>query len=1314
MFETKISPFADHLHRAVVAVIVVAAMLSATIPAFGQAQILDIHEGLPDVDNRTGAVSPNSTQKSIVANMGASVTWNRFGTPQSLIKHRGYLATGLSGSPVQVARNWIGQNKALFRLSDQGVANLELLNEAKLPGSNAYVILFRQRFGGLPAAQDGMITVGVVGGKIAYVSSSAVGDKAAPGAPAISAAEAWLRAAQDVGRLVTAAEIKGVREESGWNLLDVAGFSHPQRARLIAFPTPKNGVRPAYETIVLDVKGGSATAYTHFIDAQTGEVLFRQNRVNQFAAPQTHTFTGSFNPPTPSTCGPAHGPYTAGPDTKSIDVIATADNPVNDIVLRLYFGQPGVGGTVVASQDTGTSPEAIHYTGSGGIVPAGDYYVEVCLFNDPTVAPAPPYSYTGNITINDVAGGGQVVPYPPMWKFFTANPLLSPTGAPSFDYPDDDIRILGCWEASLNGISVPGCDLELFNLASRAPWDVDVRLNAPTFTTKGNNANAAEAWTAPLTPGAFGFRPVSPDREYVFPWTNAWENSKCSPANFVPGVGNDISAAVTSLFANHNRMHDWSYFLGFTERTWNLQESNFGNRATGGVVNNVNGGENDPETGQAQAGAVDGGAPSYLGRDNANQITLNDGIPGITNMYLWQPIASAFYAPCVDGDYDQSVIGHEYTHAISNRMVGGPDANLTGAQAGAMGESWSDLTAVEYLNGWVATLQDPFDFPVDGENPFAVGPYVTGNLERGIRNYGMNRNKVLPFKNSFGLNPLNYSDIGYDLTGPQVHADGEIWSAANYDIRQALVTKYNSKFPAADKTLQRRCADGELPADQCPGNRRWMQIVFDAYLLMQPAVSMLDARDAYLAADMMRFGGANQRELWRVFAQRGMGEFAHSNTTNDPQPIPNFETLAEANEATAKFVVRDEGGNPVKARIFVGHYEAGATQIADTDPNTTVNNADTTTKINSDTAKFVPGKYDLLVQAQGYGHLRFERSFGANQSVELAITMPTNLASKFKGATAAGDGFFHDNLIDDSEELGWAANNRQPDVGGTRVTVDLAGGAHVIRRVQVSAMIRPSDPSTAPDGSSLSRNRFVALRQFEVWTCTEGANLLNLNCLNSIDAGFTKIYTSPDDAFPGVAPRPAAPDLILREFAVPSTTATHVQLRVVANQCTGGPQFQGDQDNDPLNNSDCRTGSASDNTVRAQEFQVFGQKAAAPATDPVVAVTMSAPATAVRGSEITYEISYNNLGPYPSSNAVVTDVLPKDLDFVSAAGGVFDPVTRKVTWKLGTVAVNAPGKLKLVARVRSTVAPGTAIVNQAEYTADLTVSTPAAAVTLIN
>ena len=51
-------------------------------------------------------------------------------------------------------------------------------------------------------------------------------------------------------------------------------------------------------------------------------------------------------------------------------------------------------------------------------------------------------------------------------------------------------------------------------------------------------------------------------------------------------------------------------------------------------------------------------------------VSLPDGVPPITNMYLWQPLAGAFYAPCVDGDYDMAVIGHEFGHLIENRMIG--------------------------------------------------------------------------------------------------------------------------------------------------------------------------------------------------------------------------------------------------------------------------------------------------------------------------------------------------------------------------------------------------------------------------------------------------------------------------------------------------------------------------------------------------------------------------------------------------------------------------------------------------------------------
>jgi extracellular elastinolytic metalloproteinase len=720
----------------------------------------------------------------------------------------------------------------------------------------------------------------------------------------------------------------------------------------------------------------------------------------------------------------------------------------------------------------------------------------------------------------------------PTWEVFR--------NAPPLDYSSADTRVIWCW---LSGAL--DCDLVLQNSASPVPWDADARTGVPTITTRGNAARSFENWNS-VDPRTVGVTPAtpSPSRDYAYPWTNQWRVQRCDPATFASPQHNDIDAALANLFAMHNRMHDWAYHLGFTEQAFNLQDFNFGR----------GGAENDPEQGNAQAGGIAGGPPTFAARDNANQITPADGAPPITNMYLWQPIAGAFYAPCVDGDFDMTVIGHEYTHAISNRMVGGPSANLSGAQAEAMGESWSDLAAVEYLaeNGFA---------PLADENPFAVGPYVTGDKQAGIRNYGMN------------ASPLNYSDVGYDFvcnqaTCPlltQVHADGEIWSATNYDIRQAM----NARYGVGDPALQLACARGERPATECPGNRRWAQLVFDAWLLMATGmVSMLDARDAMLTADLIRFGGANQDLLWNAFARRGFGENANTAGTDDADPGPSFESPS-ANEATVTFKpVAQAEGQPVQ--LFVGRYEARVTPVADSDPATQLGS----------TFRIAPGTYELLARGNGFGVVRFTANLRAGQVRDLPVQMFRNLASAANGATASGDGINIPRLIDDTEATNWASLGSP--IAGKQVTVRLDPESNQpIRRVQVSAQLRPRIPADA-GGDTAAQNRYSALRQFEILACDTGGAV---DC--SQDEHFTSIFTSPGDAFPAVAPRPRAPDLTLRSFDVPRTRATHVRLRVLTNQCTGGPAYQGEQDADPRAMTDCDEGSTQDDNVRAAELQVF-------------------------------------------------------------------------------------------------------------------------------
>ena len=989
--------------------------------ALGVGDTLEVHRDLEDFDLRTGHVAPTLEQQAIVASLGASATWNRFGTPASLINYDGYLGDATAEHPVAAAREWVMAHRTLFRLSAEDAADLELVNDSKMAPGSGHAVLFQQTFGDLPAVAGGLIVVGVSDGKIAYVSSNAAGSASAPAAFDIELQQALLVATRNVELDVSADDVSAAGDEGEWQLFEVDGLSHPQRVRTAAVPTPGEGVVPVYEVLVLHDKQEHSLGYSVFVDGRSGDVLLRRSLEDQ-----------------------------------------ALDNP--------------------------------------------------------------------------------------RWKYFKSYPPLN--------YKGKDTRVTGCWRKSIGGNPVAGCRQRLKNPAAELPWDVEPGTGLPSNTTKGNAASTGLSSLSPFTPSD-NYRPISPEREYIYPFTNHWYDSKCSRTPTPDPNQSDVNSAIVNLFVGHNRLHDWAYYLGFTEENYNLQESNFGRGGVGG----------DPEVGDAQAAWLTGGAPTYTGRDNANQITPPDGVSPITNMYLWQPIAAAFYPPCVDGDFDMSVIGHEYTHAISNRMVGGPSEGLETRQGGSMGESWSDLVAVEY------PLEHNY-VPLRKENPFAVGAYVTGNKRRGIRNYGMNKS------------PLNYSDVGYDFVGAQVHADGEIWSAINFDIRKAFIKKYNKRgFRASNNRLQLRCAKGKLGARRCPGNRRWIQVVFDAFLLMPPDVNMIGARNAYLAADRMRFNGANQRLLWKAFGRRGLGPdakfFSPSEAgfaTTDDIAVPSFKSPKARNEGRLRFKALTRRGKAIKARIYVGRYEARATPVADTLRKTK----------RHAWAQFLPGRYQFLVRAKGYGMWRFSRRVRPNRARTVKLRLQKNWASKSNGAKAKGDGSMLGKLIDDTESTNWAATGQSPSVKGTKVTVDLAGKRpRLIRHAKVSAMLRPRRTEAGQaDPRDPSQSRFSALRRFKLMTCK--ATKRNNNCRGK--KAFRTVLVSRKRAFPGKAPRPAAPDLIMRSFKVKRSRATHVRLVVLTNQCIGTPAFRGERDSDPTNDTDCVDGSAQDTNVRAAELEVFSRR----------------------------------------------------------------------------------------------------------------------------
>jgi hypothetical protein len=310
----------------------------------------------------------------------------------------------------------------------------------------------------------------------------------------------------------------------------------------------------------------------------------------------------------------------------------------------------------------------------------------------------------------------------------------------------------------------------------------------------------------------------------------------------------------------------------------------------------------------------------------------------------------------------------------------------------------------------------------------------------------------------------------------------------------------------------------------------------------------------------MRFGGTHVDAMWQVFASRGFGVGASSNTNNDTDPIPSFQN-PEGPETTLTFEPVDENGEPVAgAQLFVGHYQARALPVADTTAATSLD----------ESVDIVGGTYDFLVRANGFGHTRVEDvAVSGSGTQTLTVELKANLASAANGATATGAGDRLGALIDDTEVTNWESAGSP--VADKAVIVDLAGDeVHELGSVQVSAML------------FAGQNRFTALRRFAIQTCTASEATA---C--SASSEFTTVLTSPADAFPAVAPRPRAPQLIMRGFDL-AGTATHVRFVVLTNQCTGAPDYQGDQDDDPINVTDCSAGSVQDLTVRVAEVQVFG------------------------------------------------------------------------------------------------------------------------------
>ncbi len=285
---------------------------------------------------------------------------------------------------------------------------------------------------------------------------------------------------------------------------------------------------------------------------------------------------------------------------------------------------------------------------------------------------------------------------------------------------------------------------------------------------------------------------------------------------------------------------------GFSQKARTLQQAG----AAGVVIYNCAGPEDPGCTGSNPGEAV---LNMALGTGEPNDITIPVVFVGISTGQTFVATAGATARSTNlgirrDSDLDAGVIAHEYTHGISNRLVGGPSNASCLNNAEQMGEGWSDYV------GLMLTMR--------------AGD--TGPQARGVGTYlsfqGTNGSGIRPtaYSTNFAVNPSTYADIGTTYTA--VHDVGYVWASMLWEMTWELIDDYGFSPDIYD-------------ASGTAGNQIALRLVTEGLKLTPCSPGFVGGRNGILAADQALYGGAHALQIWTAFARRGLGANANQGSS---------------------------------------------------------------------------------------------------------------------------------------------------------------------------------------------------------------------------------------------------------------------------------------------------------------------------------------------------------------------------------------------------------------------------------------------------
>jgi large repetitive protein len=252
-----------------------------------------------------------------------------------------------------------------------------------------------------------------------------------------------------------------------------------------------------------------------------------------------------------------------------------------------------------------------------------------------------------------------------------------------------------------------------------------------------------------------------------------------------------------------------------------------------------------------------------------------------------------------DGTIDNGVVGHEWGHYISNRLIG--DGNgISNTQAVGMGEGWADFHAALFISR-ESDAQVPSN--ANWVGAFGLAGWAGYATDNNAYYFGFRR---YPLSVDFAKNPLTFKHIadgtalpavtlaprapGFSATGQdnsEVHNTGEVWAAMLWECYVALLRDQRYTFTQAQTLM-----------------KKYLVAAYKATALMP---TFVDARDAVLAVaaanDMTDFAS-----LWAAFARRGIGMGAIAPDRDSPDNTVVTESFTVGNALTITDVTLDDSG----------------------------------------------------------------------------------------------------------------------------------------------------------------------------------------------------------------------------------------------------------------------------------------------------------------------------------------------------------------------------------------------------------------------